>query len=134
VPAEPTLRDAAELQLLGTRVPRVDGHAIVTGTATYGIDAKIPGMRYAAIARPPVHHGRIARWDGTAWHALGLGFVGQDSASISGIAAFDEDERPRDLPDFWRGPLGAICPLQTPTAHEVNSLRLRVPAETGPHR
>jgi hypothetical protein len=33
----------------------------------------------------------IARWDGTAWHALGLGFVGQDSASISGIAAFDED-------------------------------------------
>ena len=64
VPAEPRPRAAGEFQLLGTRVPQVDAHAMVTGTATYGIDVRVPGMRYAAIARPPAHGGKVARWNG----------------------------------------------------------------------
>jgi isoquinoline 1-oxidoreductase beta subunit len=63
VPAEPRFKDQAQYRLLGTRVPRVDNHAIVAGTATYGLDVHVPGMRYAAIARPPAHGGRIARWN-----------------------------------------------------------------------
>ena len=63
VPAEPHLKDATQFRLLGTRVPRVDGHAIVTGAATYGLDVRVPGMRYAAIARAPAHGGRVARWN-----------------------------------------------------------------------
>jgi isoquinoline 1-oxidoreductase beta subunit len=88
VPVEPTLRDSAELRLLGTRVPRVDGHAITTGTATYGIDVKIPGMRYAAIARPPAHNGRIARWDGSRARAIrGVTDVVEIPAGIAVIAS-----------------------------------------------
>jgi isoquinoline 1-oxidoreductase beta subunit len=66
VPAEPRLKDAAQFHLLGTRVPRVDGHAIVAGTAVYGIDVKVAGMRYAAVARPPAHGGKVARWNADA--------------------------------------------------------------------
>ena len=63
VPAEPRLKDPARFHLLGTRIARVDGHAIVCGKATYGLDVRIPGMRVAAIARPPAHGGRILRWN-----------------------------------------------------------------------
>src|SRR5687768_9930625 len=64
VPAEPRPKAAGEFRLLGTRVPQVDAHAMVTGTARYGIDIRVPGMRYAAIARPPAHGGKVARWNG----------------------------------------------------------------------
>src|SRR4051812_42004652 len=70
VPAEPRFKDSTQYRVLGTRVPRVDNHAIVAGTATYGLDVHVPGMRYAAIARPPAHGGRIARWTGDRARAL----------------------------------------------------------------
>ncbi|HUQ81893.1 MAG TPA: molybdopterin cofactor-binding domain-containing protein [Gemmatimonadaceae bacterium] len=70
VPAEPTLKPSSEYRLLGQRVPRVDGREIVTGTATYGLDVKVRGMRYAAIARPPTHNGRIASFDATRARAV----------------------------------------------------------------
>jgi isoquinoline 1-oxidoreductase beta subunit len=48
---------------VGTPVRRVDGPAIVSGRAGYGIDVRVPGMRYAAVARGPVAGGRAVRWD-----------------------------------------------------------------------
>lgn len=41
----------------------VDLHDITTGNATYGIDAKIPGMKYAVVARPPVVGGKLVSFD-----------------------------------------------------------------------
>jgi isoquinoline 1-oxidoreductase subunit beta len=70
VPAEPKLKDPAQYRLLGTRVQRVDSHAIVTGKATFGFDVHVPAMRYAAIARPPAHNGKLARWDATRARAM----------------------------------------------------------------
>ena len=43
----------------------VDLHDITTGNATYGIDAKIPGMKYAVVARPPVVGGKLVSFDAT---------------------------------------------------------------------
>ena len=62
VPTAPKLKDASTFRLLGTRVPQVDVHAMVTGTATYGIDVRVPGMRFAAVARPATHGGKVAHW------------------------------------------------------------------------
>ena len=45
--------------------PIVDLHDITTGQATYGIDAKIPGMKFAVIARPPVVGGKLVSFDAT---------------------------------------------------------------------
>lgn len=46
-------------------VPIVDLYDITVGKAGYGIDAKIPGMRFAVIARPPVTGGKLVRFDAT---------------------------------------------------------------------
>jgi isoquinoline 1-oxidoreductase beta subunit len=60
VPANSPLR--SELPLVGTRLKRVDTPAIVRGRATYGIDVRVPNMRYAVIARPPVAGATPVRW------------------------------------------------------------------------
>lgn len=44
----------AQFRYIGKDIPIVDLDDIVTGKATYGIDARMPGMVYAAIERPPV--------------------------------------------------------------------------------
>jgi isoquinoline 1-oxidoreductase subunit beta len=70
VPADPRLKDPAEFRLLGTRVPRVDGPSIVTGRARYGIDTRVDGMLFAAVARSPLPGGRVIRFDRAAAQAV----------------------------------------------------------------
>ena len=70
VPAEPALKDRRDFRLMGTRVPRVDGPAIVSGKAAYGIDVRRPGQLFAAVARPPVAGGKIVRFDGAKAKAV----------------------------------------------------------------
>jgi isoquinoline 1-oxidoreductase beta subunit len=88
VPAELRLKDTTQFNLLGTRVARVDSHAIVTGRATFGLDVHVPGMRYAAIARPPAHGGRIARWSAEKARAIsGVLDVVEVSTGVAVVAS-----------------------------------------------
>src|SRR5271166_6237585 len=60
------LKDPRDFRYIGTgSIPIVDLHDITTGQATYGIDAKIPGMKFAVIARPPVVGGNLVSFDAT---------------------------------------------------------------------
>jgi isoquinoline 1-oxidoreductase subunit beta len=59
VPAEPKMKPAGELRLVGARVRRVDGRAIVTGRAKYGLDTRPAGSTFAAVARCPVAGGNV---------------------------------------------------------------------------
>ena len=61
-PTDVTLKDPKGYQLIGTRVSGVDNLAIATGRATYGIDAKVPGMLHACVLHPPFGH-RLATLD-----------------------------------------------------------------------
>lgn len=70
VPKDAPLKDPAAYTLVGTRVRRYDGHAIVGGAAVYGLDVKVPGMKKAAVARPPVYGGRAVRWNAAAARAI----------------------------------------------------------------
>lgn len=70
VPAAPPLKDAKDFRLLGTRVKRVDGPAIVTGRAAYGLDARPSGAFVAAVARSPVPGGRAASFDAAGAQAV----------------------------------------------------------------
>ncbi|MBL8113102.1 MAG: xanthine dehydrogenase family protein molybdopterin-binding subunit, partial [Acidobacteria bacterium] len=61
VPKNPPWRAREERRLIGKRVARVDGPAIVTGKAVYGLDARPAGALVAVIARPPVPGGKVLR-------------------------------------------------------------------------
>ena len=66
VPARDTLKlkDPSAFRYIGkVDTHLVDGQAIVTGTAQYGIDTRLPGMLYAVIARPPVLGGKVKTFD-----------------------------------------------------------------------
>jgi CO/xanthine dehydrogenase Mo-binding subunit len=53
VPRSPRLKPPSEFKILGKPAKRVDGPAIVTGKAAYGLDIYVPGMLYASIERAP---------------------------------------------------------------------------------
>jgi isoquinoline 1-oxidoreductase beta subunit len=56
------LRERSEWRLLGTSLPRVDMLGKSTGTAQFGIDTRLPGMRFAAVRRSP-KRGGMKRYD-----------------------------------------------------------------------
>src|ERR1700755_912694 len=59
------LKDPKDFRYLGKgQVSIVDLHDITTGKARYGADVRLPGMKYAVIARPPVTGGKVASFDG----------------------------------------------------------------------
>lgn len=56
--AAPALKSREQYRIIGHRIPVIDREDIVTGKAVYGIDAKLPGMKYACIARCPWFDGK----------------------------------------------------------------------------
>jgi isoquinoline 1-oxidoreductase beta subunit len=88
VPANVTLKDPAQFRLIGKPLQRVDTPAKVTGTATFGIDVRLPGMLYAVVARCPVFGGKVARFDGTKAKAVpGVTDVVQIPQGIAVVAS-----------------------------------------------
>ena len=57
------LKDASRFKIVGMQVGHWDAPDIVTGKAVYGLDVRIPGMLFAAIARCPVFGGTYASYD-----------------------------------------------------------------------
>ncbi|MHC4055388.1 xanthine dehydrogenase family protein molybdopterin-binding subunit [Bradyrhizobium sp. 25ACV] len=58
------LKDPRDFRYLGKgQVGIVDLHDITTGKARYGADVRLPGMKYAVIARPPVTGGKLVSFD-----------------------------------------------------------------------
>jgi isoquinoline 1-oxidoreductase beta subunit len=66
VPAPDTLKlkSPSEFRYIGKgTISIVDLNDITTGKAMYGIDTRLPGMKYAVIARPPVVGGKLVSFD-----------------------------------------------------------------------
>ncbi|MFT4115196.1 molybdopterin cofactor-binding domain-containing protein [Bradyrhizobium sp.] len=58
------LKDPKDFRYLGKgQIGIVDLHDITTGKARYGADVRLPGMKYAVIARPPVTGGKLVSFD-----------------------------------------------------------------------
>ncbi len=73
--AKATLTPASSYKLIGTRVPRIDIPAIVTGQTTYIQNVRIPGML----------HGRVVRPRGQAALGQGATVLSIDRSSVSHI-------------------------------------------------
>ncbi|MBS0395592.1 MAG: xanthine dehydrogenase family protein molybdopterin-binding subunit [Proteobacteria bacterium] len=66
LPKDAKPKDPAQFRLVGTPQPRVDTPSKVDGTAEFGIDVKLPGMKYAALAQSPVLGGKVKSVDSAA--------------------------------------------------------------------
>ena len=53
----PPLKKPSEFKLIGKSPPRLDIPAKVTGTATFGIDVRLPGLLYAVVRNAPTFGG-----------------------------------------------------------------------------
>jgi isoquinoline 1-oxidoreductase subunit beta len=63
VPANIPLKDPKDFKLIGTSAKRTDTPHKVNGTAEFGIDTKVPGMKIATVAACPVIGGKLASVD-----------------------------------------------------------------------
>lgn len=69
-PAGPPLKTPSQYKLIGKPIKRLDTPDKVTGRTKYGIDVRVPGMVYAAIARCPVFGGKVVSFDATKAKAI----------------------------------------------------------------
>ena len=61
------LKNASQFRYIGKgNVPIYDLHDITTGNTIYGQDVKVPGMKFAVVARPPVVGGEVVSFDEAA--------------------------------------------------------------------
>lgn len=63
VPKDVKLKPSSAFTLIGTPAKRLDIAGKVNGSAKFGIDAQVPGMKIAAVAACPVFGGKLASVD-----------------------------------------------------------------------
>lgn len=66
----PPLKERAAYRILGQPIANAQAKAIVMGREEFGLDAELPGMLYAVIARAPQFDSRIDAIDDTAARAV----------------------------------------------------------------
>ena len=66
VPKNPKLKDPKDFILIGKPAKRLDTPNKTDGKVVYGIDAMLPGMKFAALAQCPVFGGKVGSVDDSA--------------------------------------------------------------------
>ncbi|WP_204113709.1 xanthine dehydrogenase family protein molybdopterin-binding subunit [Shimia biformata] len=69
-PVTADLRDPGEWTLIGQNQPRTDIVAKTTGTATYGVDVRLPGMKFASVRMNPRLGAPMNGFDASAAHTM----------------------------------------------------------------
>ncbi|MET0331827.1 MAG: xanthine dehydrogenase family protein molybdopterin-binding subunit [Dyella sp.] len=71
LPSAPVkLKDAKDFQLIGKPWRRVDAQIKVNGTAQFGIDVRVPGMKIATVQACPTFGGKLKAVDERPAHAI----------------------------------------------------------------
>ena len=103
VPDKVALKDPKDFTLIGTPAKRIDTPDKVNGKAMFGIDAMVPGMKFATVAACPVFGGKLASVDDSKAMAIkgvrqvvrldnAVAVVGDHMwAAMQGLAALDID-------------------------------------------
>jgi isoquinoline 1-oxidoreductase subunit beta len=66
VPKDPALKQPKDFTLIGKPIKRLDTPNKTDGKVIYGIDAMLPGMKFATLAQCPVFGGKVAKVDDRA--------------------------------------------------------------------
>jgi isoquinoline 1-oxidoreductase beta subunit len=88
VPKEVPLKPASQFKYVGNvKQKRLDTAAKVRGTAGFGVDTRIPGMKYAAVAMAPMMGGKLISYDDSrAKNFPGVHAVVQYSRGVAVVA------------------------------------------------
>ena len=87
VPKDVPLKPAAQFTMIGKAQKRKDTPAKVDGSAIYGIDVKLPGMLYAALAQPPTLGGSVKTFNDEKARAMpGVVAVVLTSSGVAVVA------------------------------------------------
>jgi isoquinoline 1-oxidoreductase beta subunit len=70
VPQNPPLKDPKDFSLIGKPLKRLDTPNKTDGKVVYGIDALLPGMKFATLMQCPVFGGKVAHVDDDAAKAV----------------------------------------------------------------
>ena len=65
-----TLKNPSDFKIVGKHTPRVDIPSKVDGSATFGLDVRVPGMLFAVVARCPTCGGKPKSFDATKAKAV----------------------------------------------------------------
>src|ERR1700735_1344019 len=120
-PGSLQLKDPSQFRYIGKEGTNiVDGFAITTGRATYGQDVRLPGQKYAVIARPPVMGGKVASFDAT------------DAKKLPGVVQIVEIPAP-SYPMMFQ-PSGGIAVIADNTWAAIQGRKaLKIQWDDGPH-
>ena len=70
LPGQVKPKDVSQFKILGTGLGHWDAPQIVSGKAVFGLDVRLPGMLFAAIARCPVFEGTFSEYDDAKARAI----------------------------------------------------------------
>jgi isoquinoline 1-oxidoreductase beta subunit len=88
IPTDVPLKQSKDYKIVGQRLPRVDSPSKVKGEATFGIDFRMPGMKYAVLSRCPTIGGKVSGFDDKDSKKVpGVNFVGKISDSAVAVVA-----------------------------------------------
>ena len=88
IPSDVPLKQSKDYKIVGQRLARVDSPDKVKGEATYGIDFRLPGMKYAVLSRCPVIGGKASGFDDKESKKIaGVSYVGKISDSAIAVVA-----------------------------------------------
>ena len=88
IPTDVTLKQSKDYKIVGQRLPRVDSPSKVKGEATFGIDFRLPGMKYAVLSRCPTIGGKVSSFDDKDSRKIsGVNYVGKISDSAVAVVA-----------------------------------------------
>ena len=120
-PVSLPLKDPSEFRYIGKEGTNiVDGFNITTGRAIYGQDVRLPGQKYAVIARPAVMGGKVASYDAT------------EAKKIPGVLQIVEMPTPSYPMKFQ--PSGGIAVIADNTWAAIQGRNaLKIKWDDGPH-
>ena len=88
VPTDAPLKQSKDYKIVGQRLARVDTPSKVKGDAVFGIDFRMPGMKYAVLSRCPTIGGKAVSFDDKESKKVsGVSFVGKVSDSSVVVVA-----------------------------------------------
>src|SRR5438093_243688 len=114
------LKDPKDFRYIGKPMTSVDFPDMVTGKAMYGIDVKLPGMKYAVVEHCPVTYGKVKSFDPS------------EALKVPGVEKVVEI--PQTQPPIVFNTLGGIAVIATNTwSAEQGRKKLKIDWDYGPN-